>query len=301
MKSLLLALFLILSSFGVKAHPGHGIAVDQQGNIYFSDIGRLKIWRLTPRGGLEAVVENRWAHQLMLDRQGNLVFESEEYVDGKPSYGLWKLESKGELITLIPRTTDREDFPGGVFTIDAAGNLFHPSAGTARLIYRRAPNEPKTVFVGGEHSPFNSIRAMTHSASDTLYVLDSDAVHKIAKDGSVTTIARDLRQQAPSDPPFQHPNPEVANRLYGLAVDTAGVIYIAYHGNRTVLAVQPNGDVSQLYRSSAPWSPTGVAAHDGSVYVRESSFTPELGNGGPRILKVDGEGKVEILVTVGEP
>ena len=59
-----------LATFTASAHPGSGIVVDQQGNVYFTHLGR-GIGKIDPQGKLTYVGETRGGHWLCLDAEGS--------------------------------------------------------------------------------------------------------------------------------------------------------------------------------------------------------------------------------------
>src|SRR5262249_50589079 len=127
-----------------------------------------------------------------------------------------------------------------------------------------------------------------------------DAVRKVMPDGSVTTLARGIAvPDCPSDLP---PGTEAPPHLRGLAVDARGAVYVAATGCRCVLKVTPDGGVTTFLRAQSPWSPTGVAAAGGAVYVLEHSNPAAEGagpgQGAPRVRVVAPDGTVATLATV---
>src|SRR3989454_4095984 len=59
-----------LATFTASAHPGSGIVVDQQGNVYFTHIGR-GVGKIDPQGKLTYVGETRGGHWMCLDPEGS--------------------------------------------------------------------------------------------------------------------------------------------------------------------------------------------------------------------------------------
>ena len=62
---LYLAFFALTSAF---SHPGDGLDIDSRGDIYFTDISRKTVWRLKRDGSLSALVREKWAHGLHVDK-----------------------------------------------------------------------------------------------------------------------------------------------------------------------------------------------------------------------------------------
>jgi hypothetical protein len=71
-------------------------------------------------------------------------------------------------------------------------------------------------------------------------------------------------------------------------------------GNRCVMKLTPDRESSVVLRAEKPWAPTGVAEHDGEIYVLEyDDETPTEGrNWPPRVRKVTRDGKVETIAAI---
>src|SRR6266568_2954848 len=61
---------LTLATFTASAHPGSGIVVDEQGNVYFTHTGR-GVGKIDPQGKLTYVGETRGGHWMCLDAEGS--------------------------------------------------------------------------------------------------------------------------------------------------------------------------------------------------------------------------------------
>jgi hypothetical protein len=86
----------------------------------------------------------------------------------------------------------------------------------------------------------------------------------------------------------------------GMAVDQQGNVYIAVTGSRCVMKLTPQRETSIILRAEKPWSPTGVAEHNGDVYVLEyDDETPTEGrNWPPRVRKVAHDGTVSVIAAI---
>jgi hypothetical protein len=64
--------------------------------------------------------------------------------------------------------------------------------------------------------------------------------------------------------------------------------------------ITPTGSVETILKVARPWSPTGVAVHDGAVYVLEYTHANEGPAKGwwPRVRKIARDGTVTTLVTI---
>ena len=77
MKKLILLLFYFFTINSLKAHPGIGIVMDNEGNVYYTDL--THVWKIPKEGKLTIAVENVHTHELYLDSNGNLYGEHEWY------------------------------------------------------------------------------------------------------------------------------------------------------------------------------------------------------------------------------
>ncbi len=132
----------------------------------------------------------------------------------------------------------------------------------------------------GEAARFCQPCAVALDAAGNLYVADyyNYAIRKVAPDGAVTTLAGSVGEPGGADgvgsaARFDRPS--------GLAVDGAGVVYVADSGNHTVRRVTPDGAVSTL---------AGRAGEPGSADAtgRDARFRSPLD------VAVDGAGNVYV-------
>src|SRR5438309_1398400 len=67
---LVVAALFSVASFMASAHPGSGIVVDAQGNVYFTHAGR-GVGKIDPQGKLTYVGNTRGGHWMCLDADGS--------------------------------------------------------------------------------------------------------------------------------------------------------------------------------------------------------------------------------------
>jgi hypothetical protein len=77
-------------------------------------------------------------------------------------------------------------------------------------------------------------------------------------------------------------------------------VYVAAAACGALLEISPRGVVKTLLRTSAPWSPTAVAVHDGSVYVLEYLHTASDNRSEwlPRVRKIARDGTVSTIAAI---
>jgi sugar lactone lactonase YvrE len=272
------------------AHPGSGIVVDKQGQIFFTDTGR-GIWKIDTLGNLTYVPASRW-HWMTIDETGN-------FASSERSFGEWfeRVTPQSPKPVLIMCS----EFP---LAMNRDGNLYYADTRKdSPRIVRRTPDGTESVLARGEM--FLGTSGITAGPDGSLYVTDAgrpdaNAIRKITMAGTVSMVAGVLVSKSDV-----HDSPPATDPGYcrGLAVDSQGVVYVAATGSRRVLKVSPRGEVSTILQTPSPWSPTGVALFKGEVYVLEwRDPAPEDAEVRkawvPRVRKIGRDGKVKTLATV---
>jgi hypothetical protein len=148
----------------------------------------------------------------------------------------------------------------------------------------------------------DGVTGLAAGPNGSLYVAAWRGVLKVEKDGKLTNFAYPM---AVSDCDVDRADNKPSNPLpylRGIAVDSDGTVYAAATSCHRVLKIMPDGQTSVALLAERPWSPTGVALHDGDVYVLEytnPNQLPEQGqNWQPRVRKLARDGKVTTLVTI---
>jgi hypothetical protein len=279
----------------VLAHPGIGIVLDRGGNLFYTDLSQ--VWRVAPDGTRTVAVPRVHTHELYLDARGDLYGEHLWYqgdATGKFVYRVWKLSAAGTLEDILPATEGfRTTYS---FVRDAAGNMYSsrpvrepapPAKGAASkeagenpsvILVRRAPDGTVTDLAGGgpagrdgrgAAAGFTNLRWIAAAADGTVFAVDAGSVRRIVRDGTVTTLARDVGETVTT---LSWTRPW--HMLMGLAPAPDGGVYVANYGARKLKKIAPDGRVSVVMTSPAPWSPAGVAvAPSGALYVLEYTIT----------------------------
>jgi hypothetical protein len=286
---------LVTATAGAFAHPGSGIAVDAQGQVYFVDTGE-GVWKLDSRGRLTLI--NKLAfHWMALDKNGE--FAKSPALGNFDSGSFERITPAGSVPALIISS----DYP---VAVGEDGGLYYvPNNNTGRReLARRMPNGQRTVFAvlptPATPEPMLWVNGIAACADGSLYITDNDAVRKVDRNGTVSTFRDAIRVADCSDP---LPDAPQLPYLRGLAVAQGGTIYAAANGCRAVIAIPTKGPVKTLLKSEAPWSPTGIATSGSEVYVLEYLHTPGDNRREwiPRVRKISADGKITTLVTIERP
>ena len=292
---LLIALSITMVSAlpaSVTAHPGSGIAVDRQGQVFFLDTGS-GLWRIDTQGRLTHVSRllNHW---LALD-QDNL------WTKGRlPSSAGTGLDWIITRVDNNPAVLLSTDWP---IALGQDGSLYYQSGHPGNLkIMRSLPSGATSVFAtlpetdAGQPLPY--VSGLATGPADSLYYTEDKAIRRITARGLIGTgVTVPAPQGAPSIPATDtHPY------LRGLAVDPHGVMYVADTGDARVLKITPQGKITTLVQTQSPWAPTAVALFGSDVYVIEFLHTASdvRREWLPRVRKISADGTSKIIVTVDQ-
>ena len=314
-----------------------GVAVDCEGNWYVWDSGNNPIRKITSGGvvttlagsagqGGSADGTNNAAlfknpSGVAVDSVGNL------YVADAGNKTVRLVTSNGIVTTLAGMAglsgsvdgtngTARFSYPYGV-TVDSAGNVYVTDAYNFNI--REVTGNGVVTTLAGSAGQFGSVDGTGSAArffvptgvaadgAGNLYVADSgnSTIRKVTGSGVVTTLAGSAGQPGSAD------NPVSAARYYspnGVALDSAGDVYVADTYNSTIRKVTSDGGVTTLAGSAGQSGsadgtnntaqfnfPYGVAVDNaGNVYVADS--------GNNTIRKVTRDGVVTTLAgNAGQP
>jgi hypothetical protein len=247
-------LFQTINAFISFAHPGSGIAVSQDGRIYFTDTGK-GIWEISGDGKLTYLPSSRF-HWMTLD-------PSDRYNSTAGNFGgdfeaVQPAHSKFKLIQC-------SDFP---LTCDSAGNVYYVDTRPAEAkIIRRTPDGKQSIVACNKILQHAGGIAM--GAQRTLYISESsnaaaNTVTKVTMDGRISVMATYA-----GAPGVECPLETLPAYCRGLDVNASGTVYVAATGSRAVLKISKQGTISTILQVQKPWSPTGIAVRKGIIYVLE--------------------------------
>ena len=280
-----------------KANPAwsfnpKGIAVDAAGNVYFADMHRQVICRVTSSGtvtilagksgckgdadGVGSQARFHCPHGVALDAAGNI------YVADSGNNTVRRITPAGVVTTLAGfagaadyvdgrGSNARFNYPGSL-AIDRAGNVY--VADVYNSVIRKVTSDGVvTTLAGipglvgardgrGVAARFNVPLGIAVDNSGNVYVADvlNNAIREVAPDGTVTTLAGTMSYAvgnadgAGSIAQFCHP--------CGVAVDSQNNIYVADAGNQTIRRITPSRVVTTV---------AGFAGQSGSANGTGSS------------------------------
>ncbi len=252
-----------------------GIAVDSTGNAYVADSANHTIRKISPTGmvttlagmagipgstdGAAADARFNRPSKVAIDSQGNL------YISDTNNYTIRKISPAGEVATLAglarypgsangTGTGARFMSPSGI-ALDGAGNVYVTDH-SSHCIRKISPAGVVTTLAGtagtsgsadgaGSTARFNYPLDITVDSTGNAYVTDvgNRIIRKIDPAGTVTTLAGSSGTWGGTDgtgtaATFSNPQ--------GIAVDSAGNIYVADTENNTIRRINPAGAVTTL-------------------------------------------------------
>jgi sugar lactone lactonase YvrE len=277
----------LLSLQTLIAHPGSGIVVDAYGQVYFTDTGK-GVWKIELSGKLTFLPSSRF-HWMAIDHAGRFAASAKEFGQ---YFERVTAQSKPVLILC-------SDFPN---VIGKDGNMYYADTrpGTTSII-RRTPDGQETVLA--KDKIFQFISGITVGNDGSLYFTEAsnagaNTVRRITMKGKISIIATYSAKPAANLPLETEPS-----YCRGLAIDPTGTIYVAATGSRSVIKISPQGKVTTILQVNAPWTPTGIAVFNGSVYVLEwhdvSRENLEVRTAYiPRVRKIAADGTVSTIAMV---
>jgi hypothetical protein len=295
-KLIFIVILLLIGFFQIAlAHPGSGIVVDKYGNVYFihSKIGVVKI---SVDGKLTYIHKATDGHWMCLDEQGIFSRTQPKYFE--------RITPDGIVPAIIyagggsPIIMNKD---GNFYYCGGQNGDLHPGAKT---LVRETPQKQQVLFSPHLEDTLNKlndgITGLAAATDGSIYVACWNSLLKVSLDGRVTTLIHPVIVNNCDVDPADH---REANRgiplLRGITVDSSGTAYVAATSCHCLLKITPDGKVETILKTARPWSPTGVAIHDGNIYVLEytNANGPATEGWLPRVQKI---GKDGIVTTIAD-
>lgn len=239
------------------------VVVDAAGTLYVADTNNNAIRKITPTGVVSTLAGGNGAgsadgtgsaakfHEprgIALDTAGNL------YVADYENNTVRKVTAAGVVTTLAgavntPGTVNGQGTAARFMSlngiaVDSSGNVYVADAGS-RAIRKISPSGLVTTLAGGgTGGQFGEPRGVVVDASGTVYVTDYSAhiVLKVTAAGVVSKIAG----TAPTPGSTDGSTAALFNAPSGIALDSAGNLYVADTANNTIRKVSSVGEVTTL-------------------------------------------------------
>lgn len=258
-----LMMLLPLSGF---THPGVGIVKDSKGNIFYTDL--KDIWKIS--GGVkQVVVFDVHSHELYIDKYDNLFGEGGDYnpESEKFYHYLWVYRRDGQLDTVIGR---KEAYVHQDFSLarDRQGNEYYTKRFLAEPdtshIYRKSPDGHEIIYARGN---FNGVKWLHPQDDGSLLYVSENAIYRVDRKGRIGLEKENVGNKKPS---FKFSGNNIT--IWGVWQDRDKNIYAAVFSDQTVRRIDPEGNMTDVYKSTGNWTPLhGVFDNDGKLWVLEGS------------------------------
>lgn len=229
--------------------PEHasGIIAARDGAIYFADSYHRTVWRVVPGQPAIEFVSGRDVRALQEDESGNIYGMQ---IESRGRLVLWRADRQGRVFDVA--RCEASNHTGHAFLIDDNGELVNRDA-----VLRRTD------------IPVSSIGGMTRTDDGAILFTAGAAVHRIGADGRVMTVVEGERALRGKRNLLARLFGGSSAHLTGIATDVNGTIYVANSARGLVAGIAPDGRVRTVFASEGGWTPTGVAAANGAIYVLE--------------------------------
>lgn len=287
----------------------HGVSVDHSGNIYIADTSDNLLRRVAASGIITTVSD-----QVQFPWHAATGPGGEMYVADAANNRILKISSSGQTGSFAPSaqlSTPRD------VTVDSAGNVFILDTGNNRVL--KVKPDGSIVLYAGNGSPgyfgdggpatqalLNFPYGIALDSRGDLFISDSlnQRIRVVTPDGIINTIAGfNMRgfNGATS------PQGAALNYPAGLAVDSAGSLYVADSWNHIVRKItQPLSDNAQITTVAGSGLISGFTGDDGPARNAQLSFPYGVaidlqGNiliadsGNHRIRKIDAQATITTI------
>lgn len=280
---------VLLVAAPLAAHPGSGIVVDRQGQVFFADTG-CGVWKIDAQRRLIRQSDTKF-HWLAADRAGR-------FKTGRmPTSPSGDFSRIGEDLTLLLSS----DLP---VAIGDDGALYYPERGRdgslqlVRWTSDGARSAVATLPGLARGTPLQHVNGLAAGPGGSVYYTENSAVRRVSRNGEVSTIAE--RVTVPDCAAIPGMGSGSGPYLRGLDVAADGTVYVAAAGCGALLGIDSRGVVTPVLRTVSPWSPTAAAVVGTDVYVLEYLHTSIEDRSAwvPRVRQRRADGTVRVLATV---
>lgn len=284
MRTLKPLLVILLIAAACWAHPGGGmIAVDGK-TVIFGDPLNNVLWWMEYGRPPRRIFDKFHVHWTTLGLDGSIYAES----FGEMGGALFRFDAKGAKPGV--RVAEEKDLNAHSFAVGRDGHFIFQKG---QEIVQRDGRGRITRFRGfgrvakGERE-LETVIAYAWGDKETLYISDNNRLRRIGKDGVIRIVAEFTGQLL---------EPQIWNttgraRVWSIAPDRAGRVFVALSDLAQVVRIDPDGSRRTITTHTPTWRPTAVAVHEETLFILEYS---DISNDGPRVRALTPNGSFMTL------
>lgn len=281
-----------------------GVATDASGNVYIADTTNSEIEKVTTSGQLSVIAGTGTAGTPTAGPATSSALDNPFGVAVEPSGNVFSADTVNHVVEKVtpagtlsivagtgtagaptagPATSSMMNYPSGL-AVDASGNLFIADKGVDRVM-KVTPAGTLSIVAGtgafgvptpgaATSSPLGSPTSVAVDSSGTLYIADavSNEIAKVTPNGNLSVIAGNAGTGAPVAGPATATS---LNQPSGVAVDSAGNVFIADEANNQIARVTPGGTLSVIAGTGIGGSPDpGLATAGNLLYPSDVAVGP---------------------------
>ncbi len=258
MHRVLLILLFLSGSVNLFAHPGVGIVMDKNGNLFYTDL--THVWMIKPDGSKSIAVPNVHTHELYIDKEGKLYGEHLWY-NGEQlntwGHYFWCRLANGEVKKVKDSTAGFPEWYS--FTRDGNGNMYYVE-NEIPVNWWKIDTAGHRILLGSKS--FSNVGRLHVSAKGDLYFNKGADLYWVPVGDSIQLFYKNAANAS-------------AHSIMHTWSDDRKNIYIAT-GNE-IKKIDNSKFMISIYKSAGTWKPaSGVIAANGDFWVLEYNDKNEV-------------------------
>ena len=250
-------IFCLVFGIPAIAHPGWGLSMDQNGNLYIPDIarnGKGTLWKLTPDRQLIPLMKDFHCHNVNVLPNGDMYA-----AHGENNHTL--IRWSNDALDTIVHETNFDHFFGGNCVVSPNGNIYFS---INHHIWQKFP-DGRIEKANDQYLEWN--QAIYVDENECIYVpdigIEEGVLYRLSPGGNAEKIATQLVSR------LERPRDKHNDVLLGMTKDKYGNIYIAESAGQRIIQINTSGQKNTYYQSESGWYPVGICIQNETDFLTE--------------------------------